>query len=281
MWAMPQFPRYDPAGNLLLQRDITGNNLLLFAPFLFGMWLLFRQGRTLESERRSLLLPLFLILQPALWAWAGGYRPPEYQCQRYVAHLDALYLLVGLYGGWWMTERLATLRKPLPRGVCLVAVLAVSLALQPQAVALYARNVKNITEMQVTIARWLRDNTPPGSLLAVNDVGAIGVLADRPVLDLQGLVSPEALAPRAAARREAEATGQWPTALAEFVFSRRPDYVVIFPQRNWYPELDARRDLLTPVFGVELRDNVTCGAPTMIVYRSKWAGERHARASHK
>jgi hypothetical protein len=60
--------------------------------------------------------------------------------------------------------------------------------------------------------------------------------------------------------------------MAEFVFSRQPDYVVIFPQ--WYPEMDMRRDLLTPVYGVELKDNITCGAPMMVVYRSVWADRK-------
>jgi hypothetical protein len=158
-----------------------------------------------------------------------------------------------------------------------VAALGFSLAGQPAAARTYALNVKNITEMQVTIARWLRDSTPKGSLLAVNDVGAIGVIADRPVLDLQGLVTPEALAARAEGLEEYEQFKQGrrtelPTAMSDFVFSHRPDYLVIFPQ--WYPEMDARRDLLTPVYWVELKDNITSGAPVMVVYRTVWAGEK-------
>ena len=191
MWAIPQ-PAPEPGRHLTV---VTGNNVLLLLPFFVGLWLLFRRVRTPEGERGSLLLPLLLILQPALWGLAGGYRPPEYQSQRYFAHLDALYVLVGLYGGWWITERLAALRTATFRAICVLAVLVASVALQGQSAELYARNVENITEMQVTVARWLRDNTPKNALIAVNDVGAIGVIADRPVLDLQGLVTPEALAP--------------------------------------------------------------------------------------
>ncbi len=273
MWAVPQ-PAPEP-GRLLTV--VTGNNVLLLLPFLLGLWLLIRRARVKEGDRGSLLLPFLLVLQPALWGLAGGYRPPEYQSQRYLAHLDALYVLVGLYGGGWIIERIASLRAPAFRVTCVLAALVASLALQSQGADLYARNVKNTTEMQVTIGRWLRDNTPKDALLAVNDVGAIGVLADRNVLDLQGLVTPEALAARAEAYRQYLATGETPTAIADFVFSHRPDYVAIFPAPNWYPEIDARRDLLTPVFEVELPDNVTCGSRLMRVYRSIWAGKKAPR----
>jgi len=67
------------------------------------------------------------------------------------------------------------------------------------------------------------------------------------------------------------AAGTAPRALFEFIVEHRPDYLVIFPQ--WYPELDGRRDLFTPVFGVALDDNITCGAPVMAVYRTVWASE--------
>ncbi len=265
MWAVPQ----SAPGAGRLASAVTGNNALLLLPFLLGLWLLFRQVRARDA-RASLLLPLLLVLQPALWALAGGYRPPEYQSQRYLAHLDALYVLVGLYGGWWLSERLPALRATTFRVVCVLAVLVASLSLQGPSADLYARNVKNITEMQVTVARWLRDNTPRKAVIAVNDVGAIGVLADRNVLDLQGLVTPETLAPRSEAQRQYELTKQLPTAMRDFVFSRKPDYIAIFP--SWYPEIDARRDLLAPVFYVELQDNVTCGSPVMVVYRTVWAG---------
>jgi hypothetical protein len=35
--------------------------------------------------------------------------------------------------------------------------------------------------------------------------------------------------------------------------------------------MDARRDLLTPVFGVQLSDNITSGRPAMVVYQTVWA----------
>ena len=254
-----------------LVRMWAANNALLVVPFLLECWLLVRRAFAREEQTRSLLIPMVLVVQPALWAVLGGFRDPAYQSQRYVANLNLLFILLGVYGGWWVTERVAVLRTSSVRVALVIVALALSLMQQPEAARTYALNVKNITEMQVTIARWLRNNAPGGSVLAVNDVGAVGVIAEDPVLDLQGLVTPEALAARAEAFAQLERK-EPPLALSEFVFSRRPDYLVIFPQ--WYPEMEARRDLLTPVFWVELRDNITSGAPVMVVYRTVWAGKR-------
>jgi hypothetical protein len=245
------------------------DNLLLVVPFLFGLGWLARSVFSPDSRHRSLLIPMLLVGQPIAWALVAGYRDAGFQSQRYVATLNALFLLLGVVGASPLIERVRQAQSNVVlRAALVVLVLGASLARQPSAAKIYALNVKNITDMQVTIARWLRDNAPRGSLLAVNDVGAIGVISGDPVLDLQGLVTPEALAPRAESYRQF-AAGQAPLALSEFVFARRPDYLVIFPE--WYPEMDARRDLLTPVFAVQLKNNITCGKALMVVYRTVWA----------
>jgi hypothetical protein len=252
----------------------ASDNGLLLLPFLFGLgWLVWQAVRGRASGARSLLVPMLLVIQPVAWALVGGYRPPEYQSQRYLADLNPLYLLVGLLGGWLLTERAAFLRKPLARVVLLVAVLAVSLLRQPAGARTYALNVKNTNEMQVTIGRWLRANAPADSLLAVNDIGAIGYVSDMRVLDLQGLVTPEILPLRDMKHRLA---GTAPQAVFDFLASRRPDYLVIFPE--WYPDLHFRSDLFTPVFDVRLKDNITNGADWMVVYRTAWADAPQKRA---
>ncbi len=247
----------------------TKNNPLLILPFFLGLGLLLCEARRSGRAPRSLLVPLVLVLQPVAWALAGGFRPVETQGQRYVANLDALYVPVALYGGWRLGGWFSEFRTTWGRVAGLLGVLVLSLFCQRGFAVRFATNVKNINEMQVTLGRWLQENTPKEAVLAVNDIGAIGVFADRTLLDIQGLISPEALAPRDATQRQVYVEHQVPSIMADFIFSRHPDYVVIFPQ--WYPEMDARRDLLTPVYEVTLADNITCGAPTMVVYRTIWA----------
>lgn len=43
----------------------------------------------------------------------------------------------------------------------------------------------------VSVARWLSERTPADALIAAHDIGAIGYFAERPLLDLAGLLSPE------------------------------------------------------------------------------------------
>ncbi len=51
-----------------------------------------------------------------------------------------------------------------------------------------------IRECYVGMGQWLHDNTPPEAVVAALDIGAVGYVSQRRVLDLMGLVSPEVLA---------------------------------------------------------------------------------------
>jgi len=248
---------------LLWLRD---NCILGLTVFVGAGWMLQQWRKPDAHARRSLLIPLLLVVQPIAWALAGGYRPPEYQSQRYLADLGPLFVLLGMAGLWVITERAPWLRRPSVRAALLAAVLIASLVRQPAGVRTYSTNVKNTTEMQVAIGRWLKANAPADSLLAVNDIGAIGFITQMHVLDLQGLVTPEVLPLR---EMRSRLDGTAPVKMFDYIVSRRPDYLVIFPQ--WYPELDQRRELFTPVYWVELRDNITNGADVMVVYRTIWA----------
>jgi hypothetical protein len=271
------------------------DNCLLILPFFVGWWWLTRQGLSRDSrDHGSLLVPGLLVVQPVVWAVVGGYRDPAYQSQRYIANLVPLYVLVGMVGAWYLAGRVLPLARPRRRptrrrrkarqpgearavaspaiwrvGLSIafvVGVLAAAVARQPASVEIYAKNVRDTTEMQVRIGRWLRTHVEGDALLCVNDIGAIGYISDMPVLDLQGLVTPEILPLRSMARR---LDGTAPRLVMEFIAEREPDYLIIFPQ--WYPGLSTRRDLFTPVFEVMLPDNITNGANLMVVYRTVWA----------
>jgi len=247
---------------------LKDNFILGVSVFAGAGWLVWQWRKNSDSGRRSLLVPLLLVVQPLAWAMAGGYRPPAYQSQRYLADLNPLFVLLGMIGGWWATGRVPGAWRDRARVALLGAVLAVSLVGQPEGLMTYARNVKNTTEMQVAIGRWLKANAPADSLLAVNDIGAIGSITQMRVLDLQGLVTPEVLPLRDMRSR---LDGTAPMKMFEFIVSRRPGYLVIFPQ--WYPELAARTDLFTQVHSVVLTDNITNGASEMVIYRTIWAGQ--------
>ena len=88
----------------------------------------------------------------------------------------------------------------------------------------YAEDRCIIQQEMVDVALWLHDNTPPNARIAAHDIGAIGYWAQRPLLDLAGLINPEVIP---VMRDEAR--------LLEYIVDHKPDYLVTFP--SWYPTM--------------------------------------------
>ena len=129
----------------------------------------------------------------------------------------------------------------------------------------YAGDVRNIERINVAMGEMVRDMTPPGSYVALNDIGAIAVISDRPVLDTVGIAEPGILSLLARQGREG---------VLPYLQEKRPDYLVIWPE--WYPELVARTDIFTPIGSVSVDDPITAtrapmlGAREMVLYRAQW-----------
>jgi len=247
----------------------TTNNVALIVPFLLGFgWMLRGMGRPTVVRHRSYLIPLVLIVQPVAWAVSTNFhRAPWFQSQRYVANLGPLELLLGLVGGWWLAGRLPGRMRPLFIGVGLALALAAGLARQPAQARLYAQNVKNITELQVTTARWLREHVSQDALLAVNDVGAVAVITGCRVFDMMGLVSPETLSCLTLANAR---EGAWRECLREKRLAAKPDYLVAVTRPERVPALLQDSTYLRPVYIVEIDDNITAGGPMAVVVPTIW-----------
>ena len=141
---------------------------------------------------------------------------------------------------------------------------------------LFVTNVRNINEMNVAAAKWIRDNTPEGARLAVGDVGAIPYFSDRYVFDTVGLVTPGLLPYIEEHARDDEPFAETP--LAMFLDGAKPDYLVVFP--DWYPKITSGLGKLGAGLRVKeftIEGNVTCGAATMGVYKLVWQKGRQAR----
>jgi hypothetical protein len=112
----------------------------------------------------------------------------------------------------------------------------------------YGLSVKNINEMQVHLGKWAKENIPSGSLVAINDVGAIKFFGERNCLDLEGLVYHQTI--------PYKILGQESYVL--YLNKNRPAYFIIFP--SWYPALvKSLRTLEKPIYQVRLNDNIACG----------------------
>lgn len=153
-----------------------------------------------------------------------------------------------------------------PLGALLAAaILATALSGFAQGTVRYARNVANVEDSDVLIARWLGARVHPDALLAVNDIGAIKFLLPNPVVDLAGIANPEIRAE--VSEISAAMNLPWPAAMAEAIARRRPDYVVVFPK--WLPGLESD-PRFQPVHLLEIPDNVTMGGNEIVVYATAW-----------
>ena len=214
-----------------------------------------------SPKRYASLLGLWSAGLPLVYAWLHAVL---YQHGRYLIPLIPCNAVIGVVGllevnqlarrrGWtFIPARAVAL-------VCVLVVLGTAWRL-PTVARLYAWNVDNINHMHVALGHWLAEHTPPGAVLALNDIGAIAYVSERPVVDLAGLVTPEVVPLLHSPDRDAR--------LADFMAARDVAYVAIFP--NWFPEIAARTDVLEPVHQVTLERNTIAGGETMVVYRAYW-----------
>jgi hypothetical protein len=233
---------------------ILDNPLLLPFVLLGGLLLL----------RRAPLVSLWSVGLPLAYAFLHA---TLYQHGRYLIPLIPCNTVLGSVGLLEMRRILTTKTQRAQRifsrpGVlCALSALAVigTAWRLPVMASQYAWNVDNINAMHVALGEWIKDNTPPGALLALNDIGAIAYISERPIIDLAGLVTPEVVPLLHAPDRDAR--------LAEYLTGRDVQYVVIFP--NWFPGL-AASDELAPLYQVTLERNTIAGGQTMVVYRAHW-----------
>jgi hypothetical protein len=124
--------------------------------------------------------------------------------------------------------------------------------------------------------RWFRDHTPPQTIVATPDIGAIGFYSERRVVDLAGLVTPP-IVPML--RREPPETMIAEMRFASFV---RPDYLMDRAPRAWeLLERSPYAAALAPV-GHASVPNLGVARPGEVVYsiyRVRWDAYDSLRAS--
>jgi hypothetical protein len=172
---------------------------------------------------------------------------------RYTAQLISLAAVLGVAG---LSVIWSRIRQHAVRIGVLVFLVGIACYRSAHSAEIYAFSVKNIQELHITLAEWMRIHLPPGATIAVNDVGALAYFGGHDVIDLEGLVSPEALA--------------YPRAQRGLGFSQatKPDYVAIFP--GWYPDISGRPDLFHEIHRVEISDNRVSAGSVLILYSTPW-----------
>jgi hypothetical protein len=191
------FPIWQRFLNIVGQ-PLTGVGIVLLPGFL---WFGIRSYRNRSWAQTSAFIWVFVYL------FVYSLRlPVSYQHGRYVMPIIPVVCLFGLVG-------------------------IVTFSFWLLGIGAYARDVAVIESEMVEMARWVANNTDEESLLAAHDIGALGYFAERNLLDLAGLVSPEVIP---FIRDE--------KALQRHISEMGANYLVTFP--GWYPELTANVDLI-------------------------------------
>lgn len=208
----------------------------------------------------SVSWPLALLLEQAIFS------PVLYQFARYVMPLEPFLALWAVVGIERLTRRAAAgeaggrrdrWRGALPP-LALLALLALTLTRWE---AYYAASVRDIDDMHVALGGWVRTHVPAGAPLALNDIGAIGYLSGRPVVDIEGLVTPQFIA----LKHELPLSRRAADFYAAF-HRLGVRYLIVFP--DVYPWLvKASGAHLRQVYSITLAHPVIVPAKTMVVYR--------------
>ncbi len=209
-------PLWRRAAALAWQPWLGGQALLLLALPSFP-W------RRLRSEQwLPLLWALGIVLLYALRL------PVSYQHGRYLMPTIPVFVIYGVAALLFALRRVAPrVRRAL--GASVLAGFASFLLLGALA---YGQDVAWIECEMGASARWVAAHSAPDDLIAAHDIGRLGYLARRPILDFAGLISPETI-PILRDER----------ALLDLAQQRGARYLVTFA--DWYPTLP-RDPRLTP-----------------------------------
>lgn len=128
-----------------------------------------------------------------------------------------------------------------------------------------ANDVYQLNAMHVAAGYFLRDNTEPDQTIALNDVGAIVHIADRRVLDMIGLVSPDVTE---AISEEPRFTCPHDLQLARVMLDDPPAVIAIFPW--FFPCLSTWEGALQPFNVFEIQGPTVIANGELILYWPVW-----------
>ncbi|MGH2574268.1 MAG: hypothetical protein ACRDFC_01060 [Ignavibacteria bacterium] len=149
---------------------------------------------TSKSKYNSFLLPAVFIFALLFIYW---YKLPyAHRFGRYLMPIFPFYILMFVYGSRKFFRYLFRYLtdKKIVNGLNMIflgVVIVYSATAYIDNKHLYAEQTNHISIRQVAVAKWLRDNTPEGSVIATHDVGAIGYYSNRKIVDVAGLINPE------------------------------------------------------------------------------------------
>lgn len=167
------------------------------------------------------------LLYPLAWALTliGLYAvalPAIYHHGRYLMPLIPLITIYGVEGMFRLLEKLPA--SSVIRPATWFVVGGMVIAFWINGASTFALQTKLLNESHMQAARWVDANAPKDAILATHDIGIIGYITQRQIVDLAGLVTPEVIEIMSDQRE-----------LASFVQDRQVTYVIVFS--GYYREM--------------------------------------------
>jgi len=200
---------------------LDGPLMLIFPCALLAIYLIFRRKDT--PLYYVLVWPLAIILIYAVTI------PAIYHHGRYLMPIIPILVIFGIEGLSFLFEKYK-LNQRLQLAVYLV-IGGMIVALWVNGASTFALQVKLLTENHADAAHWVDENTPKDIIIATHDVGLVGYITQRQMVDIAGLITPEVIP-----------LMNDQTKLAEFVRSKNVSYVIVFTgyYKEFLRELDAQ-----------------------------------------
>lgn len=215
----------------------------------------------IKTWGRSRLAVAWLILLPILSAFMVDF---VWHHGRYTMPLIPFVMVVAAQGIEWLVERLPNETRSYATGGVVIALIVAGAWQLPRWARQLGQNSREIFAVDVAMGEWLARNTAPDSLIAVDDIGAIGFLSGRKIFDLNGLISPE-MWPILHSEPQGHLRSEATTRLLSEV---DPDYLAIFPTWHWEIASNPSVSQVLKTFRADSRTII--GDQEAIIYQTEW-----------
>jgi arabinofuranosyltransferase len=234
----------------------------LILGFIGGVMLLAVKRRPYELVLTTSLFILYQLTMPGMsLLFAARYLVPLFDLLSITFTCAVAILIERLL-------RTETLRRPQDVTYRTILVVSITILLFLPSIEsniwytnIHANQTKNIEEMQVHLAMWIRTNVPEDAVIATYDVGALGFFARGIVLDQYGLVTPLLL------HNYTTLSSQ-----ARYLKEMNCTYIMYYVEWFWglRGAIIGQGAEVGELYRVHIDDNVVCGTDNMAVYHITW-----------
>ena len=223
------------------------DNFLSILLMPFGVLALWRRSRLICGWTIGLLMIVPFIVP---FIWHHG---------RYTMPLLPFQMILAAAGVGWLVDRFPSQQKAVYAGLVGLFILAGFWRL-PHWATMLGNNTREVQEIDVAIGQWLAENLPSDEKVAVDDIGAIVFFSPRPILDLNGLVSPE-MWPVMASPNFSEET-------VRLLATTGVNHMAIFP--DWHKPLVANPQTAVALQRFTTDTQTIIGAQEAVIYKMDW-----------